>query len=402
MPLLDFLEKGRDTVLAMSASQVLSIAGDGNLKDDSYASHELREFLTRINLQQLEKYAQDCLTEKIPSGGLFLQDIVNELGRRLENTVDYGLYRGGKGKIGYDGLWTLPEGHNILVEVKSSTTYTIDFDRITSYRDKLKENHKIGKYSSILFVVGNEDTNSLEAQIRGSRYAWDMRIISVDSLIKLTKIKESTEEEATLKKIIGLLVPIEYTKLDCIIDIMFTTTSDIEESMSTQDISISEVIVSSDCYADISYNIERTSKEIIEHIKQNIINTVGKWLGVSFHAKSRALHLTKDGQTKLLCAVSKRYPATYAEYWYTYRLSHKKFFEETKNSYIALGCTDSSRIFLVPADNIENILPSLNCTESKTGNKYWHLCIAKEDGNFVLVTQKDKENIPLNSFLLPS
>lgn len=400
MPLLDLLEKSRDTVLAMSASQVLAIAGDGNLKDGSHASHELREFLTRISLPQLERYAQDCLSEKILSGGLFLQDIVNELGRRLENIVDYGLYRGVRGKIGYDGLWTLPEGHSILVEVKSSTTYTIDFERVTSYRDKLKEENKIKKSSSTLFAVGNEDTSSLEAQIRGSRYAWDMRVISIDALIKLVKIKESTEEEATLKKIRGLLIPIEYTKLDGIIDVMFTTTSDIEESISAQDINVNEVIMNSDCYADISYSIERTPKEKIESIKQHIVFLVEKQLGVSFHAKSRALYLTKDGQTKLLCAVSKRYSTPYAEYWYTYRLSHKKFFEGTQDSYIALGCTDNPQIFLISAHNIEGILSSLNCTESKTGNKYWHLCIAKEDGNFVLVTQKGKENMLLDGFLL--
>lgn len=401
MPLLDLFEKGRDTVLAMSASQVLAISGDGNLKDGSHASHELREFLTRIGLQHIERYARDCLSEKILSGGLFLQDIVNELGRRLENTIDYGLYRGVRGKVGYDGLWTLPEGHSILVEVKSSTAYTIDFDRIASYRDRLKEDSKIEKSSSILFTVGDEDTSSLEAQIRGSRYSWDMRVISIDALIKLVKIKESTEEEATLKKIRGLLIPIEYTKLDGIIDVMFTTTSDIEESMAAQDVNVNEVVLSNNCNADISYNVERTPKEEIEIVKQHIVATVEKHLGVSFHAKSRALYLTKDGQTKLFCAVSKRYPTTYAEYWYTYRLSHQKFFEGTQNSYIALGCTDNPQIFLIPAQNIEAIISSLNCTESKTGNKYWHLCIAKESENFVLVTQKDKDNFLLNDFLMP-
>lgn len=401
MPLLDLFEKGRDTVLAMSASQVLAVSGDGNLKDGSHASHELREFLTRISLQHIERYARDCLSEKILSGGLFLQDIVNELGRRLENTIDYGLYRGVRGKVGYDGLWTLPEGHSILVEVKSSTACTIDFDKIVSYRDRLKEDSKIEKSSSILFAVGDEDTSGLEAQIRGSRYSWDMRVISIEALIKLVKIKESTEEEATLKKIRGLLIPIEYTKLDGIIDVMFTTTSDIEESMAAQDININEVVLINNCNANISYNVERTPKEEIESVKQHIVATVEKYLGVSFHAKSRALYLTKDGQTKLFCAVSKRYPKTYTEYWYTYRLSHQKFFEGTQNSYIALGCTDNSQIFLIPTQNVEAIISSLNCTESKTGNKYWHLYISKESENFVLVTQKDKDNFLLNDFLMP-
>ena len=32
--------------------------------------------------------------------------------------------------------------------------------------------------SSMLIVVGGEDTGDLEAQIRGSRYAWDIRLVS--------------------------------------------------------------------------------------------------------------------------------------------------------------------------------------------------------------------------------
>jgi hypothetical protein len=39
--------------------------------------------------------------------------------------------------------------------------------------------------SSILIVVGREDTGDLEAQIRGSRHAWDVRLISVDALLRL-------------------------------------------------------------------------------------------------------------------------------------------------------------------------------------------------------------------------
>jgi len=35
----------------------------------------------------------------------------------------------------------------------------------------------------VLIVVGRQDTGELEAQIRGSRHAWDIRLISAEALL---------------------------------------------------------------------------------------------------------------------------------------------------------------------------------------------------------------------------
>jgi hypothetical protein len=57
-------------------------------------------------------------------------------------------------------------------------------EKIASYRQRLIEQNKVDKSkSSILIIVGRDDTGELEAQIRGSKYAWDIRIISTDALI---------------------------------------------------------------------------------------------------------------------------------------------------------------------------------------------------------------------------
>src|SRR5947207_15828466 len=75
---------------------------------------------------------------------------------------------------------------------------------------------------------GVEDTNALEAQVRGSRYAWDMRLISIERLIKLVQIREKSDDPSTLNQIRQLLQPFEYTKIDKIIDVIFTTTVNVE------------------------------------------------------------------------------------------------------------------------------------------------------------------------------
>jgi len=57
---------------------------------------------------------------------------------------------------------------------------------LAQYRSRLVEEGKIDREkSSLLIVVGRQETGDLEAQIRGSRHAWDIRLLSADSLLKL-------------------------------------------------------------------------------------------------------------------------------------------------------------------------------------------------------------------------
>ena len=83
-------------------------------------------------------------------------------------------------------------------------------------------------------VVGRQDTGELEAQVRGSRHAWDIRLISTDGLIKLVDVKESTDEADTGRRIREILVPIEYTKLDTLIEAIFVAAKDVARSVSSE------------------------------------------------------------------------------------------------------------------------------------------------------------------------
>ena len=116
----------------------------------------------------------------------------------------------------------------IVVEVKATDAYRISLDTIAAYGDKLIANSEVFSPSSILIVVGREDTGELEAQVRGSRHAWDIRLISADALIKVVQLKEDTDAPDTGRKIRSLLAPMEYTRLDQMIDVMFTTAKDVE------------------------------------------------------------------------------------------------------------------------------------------------------------------------------
>jgi hypothetical protein len=234
MPLIALWESNSAAVGEFSIEQVVATAGNGELKDESLCSTELRRFFAEVTTPKLALYVERCLSASFPKSGMVLQDLINELGRRLDFTVENGRYQGITNAIGFDGLWKSPEGRSIVIEVKTTDAYRISLDRIADYRERLIVSNHIDKSSSMLIVVGRDDTGELEAQVRGSRHAWDIRLLSVEALLKLVQLKENADDTATAQKIRDILFPMEYTRLDRIIDVMFTTVTDAEPASSPE------------------------------------------------------------------------------------------------------------------------------------------------------------------------
>ena len=200
MPLPELMRVSPATVDQFTIEQAVAMAGDGVIRDDSSCSQELREYLACISSDKLFEHVGRCLSESFKYSGFVLQDIVNELGRRLGYDVEHGLYQGKRNSINCDGVWKEPFGPEIVVEVKTSDAYRINLDTVASYRQRLIRESRASETSSALLVVGRQDTGDLEAQIRGSKHAWDTRVISVESLINLVKIKEGADGDKTITK----------------------------------------------------------------------------------------------------------------------------------------------------------------------------------------------------------
>jgi hypothetical protein len=77
------------------------------------------------------------LRNAFDKGGIVLQDIVNELGRRLDFDVENGLYQGKKTAVGFDGIWRSQTDPDILIEVKTTDYVAISLDKIAVYKDRL-------------------------------------------------------------------------------------------------------------------------------------------------------------------------------------------------------------------------------------------------------------------------
>lgn len=398
MPLLSLWGSNPSAVTQLTVEQVVATAGDGKLRDDSVCSSELRQYFAQVSSERLAAYAEHCLSSAFGKSGLALQDVVNELGRRLDYQVENGRYQGTAGGIGFDGIWHGPEGKDLVVEVKTTDAYRIPLDRIAAYRDKLSDASKVGNDASILIVVGREDTGELEAQVRGSRHAWDMRLISVDGLLTLVKLKESTEAGVTGAKIRSVLIPVEYTRLDGLVDVMFTAAKDVEATAESENPAPSSAVESD----DIASNWEFTDPALIQATRDNILMALGARDGLKLIKRSRALYWDASHSYRVACSISKRYTKKGQVYWYAYHPAWDSFLGDGVAASIVLGCVDLDIAFVLPLEVIRRQLDEFNTSNKKDGTgHYWHLKILEpKPGHFVLQLPKSAGQLLLDPYHL--
>jgi hypothetical protein len=401
MPLLDLWASNPTAVSQLSIAQIVATAGDGNLRDNSEASKEVREYLSQVPSQRLEQYVEQCLAAAFPKSGLVLQDIVNELGRRLDYSVENGRYQGVTGGVGFDGIWSSPDGGEIIVEVKTTDTYRVSLDTIAAYRRKLQQANKIGTDASVLLVVGRDDTGELEAQVRGSRHAWDMRLISADALLSLVKLKESTEGGDTGRKIRSILAPVEYTRLDGLVDVMFTTAKDVETTVDSEK-AISLTAEGHDTADSESAGAQFTDPELLDATRLRILDALAKREGRAFLKRSRALAWDASHAIRAVCTVSKRYTRRGSTpYWYAYHPAWDAFLDEGEKGWLVLGCVDLDLAFALPLSVVRAQLDKLNTTERADGDHYWHVKILEpQPGVYSLQLPRVGGSLPLAEFAL--
>jgi hypothetical protein len=357
-------------VAGKSFRQIIQLAGDGRLRDGNDASKELREWLSAIPLERLRQCVEECLADSFDDAALALQDATNEIGARLGFKVTPGRYRGIKGNVGNDGLWQAEDGFSLLVEVKTTDAYRINLDIIAGYRDCLVDRSSIDEQRcSILIAVGRQETGDLEAQIRGSRHAWDIRLISLDALLRLAEVKEELSDWDTSNKINQLLRPVEYTRLDGIVELLFAAKKDLETPAAvTPPAEISE----SPAFAPF------TTKEL-ENARDSAVSRIGEKLSCTFIRRGRALRASSDGAKRLVCLASQPYsgPSGSRNYWFGFTPAQRNFLLNAKQAAVAMVCADSGRAFLIEWDEFKKWLPDLWTTPPpplyEEDIRHWHL-----------------------------
>jgi hypothetical protein len=392
MALLDLWNSNPDQLNDKQVHQLIAFAGGGQLIDDSPCSTEFRAFLARIPANYLLRYAEQCLTDKFDGSGFALQDIINEAGVRLGAAVTHGRYRGTPKHTGQDGLWRFSNSRAIVIEVKTTDAYSINLNTIASYRKSLIDKGEITEdTSSVLLVVGRQETENLEAQIRGSRFAWNIRVISVDALLRLMFIKEEVEDPALHRRIHAILVPYEFTRLDGIADLLFSAAKEIKQDDTEVDVD-----------ADDLPEKPEEPKFIPVAFHEDCIKRIQKSLSVSLVKRTRSGYSSPDNKIAVICSVSKEHnPDKNPNYWFAFHPHQKEFLDPFPSSHVAFGCGSAKQILLIPYEKFELWLPGswMTTTEDRT---YWHVVIYRKAQKFELRLRKGKKAIDLTPYLLPS
>ncbi|MBF0169797.1 MAG: hypothetical protein HQK87_01685 [Nitrospinae bacterium] len=391
MSLIELWKSGKDQITGKRLQQIIAFAGDGKLADGNSTSTEFREFLSVVPTALLVNFSNQCLEGSFQDSGFVLQDIVNEIGRRLDFTVQDGLYRGRRGVVGFDGLWTTNEGDTVLVEIKTTETYQINLDTIADYRKRLIAERELdGEKSSILLVVGRLDTGGLEAQIRGSRHAWDIRLISVEALSNLLNIKQELDDPLVFYKIQQILKPKEYTKLDDIIDLVFSTKEDLKALDNHEEAE------------EESQGEEAIEREQYVSFHEECIKKVSDFLGLELLQESRVTFATPDKTVAVICSVSKEYARSKGpHYWFAFHPHQQERLQKAEKGYLALGCGSSAQTVLIPIERLNTFIDALHQT-NRNGRSYWHLKISKENKKIYINTKSGRDEITISEYLIPA
>ena len=399
MSLLNLLSKNIEELENYRIDQIVQIAGEGKLRDGSVCSAELNAFLKSVSLSKLSIYIQQTLTEKFTDSGFVLQDLVNEVGRRLGFIVKNGRYHGVVNQSGHDGFWETDD-MQLVVEVKTTDAYRVNITNIASYATKIKsddpnENHK---NFGILIVVGRQDTGDLEAQIRGSKFAWDVRIVSAESLIELANLSQTAVDEETEIALRHSLLPVEFTRVDHLVSLLAKVAFDVERSVQIEESQpLYELNNKSSDTQKMRVNVAPLSEAVLtaDTVKEKIIHSIQSDLNFESERVGKSIvKFSNDGVYVL--SVSKYYQRNDQNYWYALQARWLDMLVG-KQSFLCLGMNNVEWYLKIPAEVVLTWPAQLNKTE-KMNSKYWHLGLIEKNESIFLSLPKTGKLLDLTEF----
>ncbi|MBS0266286.1 MAG: hypothetical protein JSS02_30430 [Planctomycetes bacterium] len=386
MALLDLWHSDRQQITSKRIDQLIAFAGEGRLLDGNSTSDEFRMLLKAVSSEIIGQWVESCLEDRFSDFGFVLQDIVNEMGRRLAFDVTHGVYRGHSNE-GYDGIWRIPGGRAILVEAKSSTSYSINLTRISEYRKQVAPQLRVRPDDiSILIVVGTEDTSEFEAQVRGSRFAWDIRILGVQALYRLLKLKEALDDPKVERQIQEILFPQEFTRLDRIIDLIFATAEDAQGSDANEE----EVVVDDSAREKARANFHGEILPLLErHFGQPLVQ------------RSRSLWASPDDALLVSCRVSKHFDEGNADFWFGLKRASREVLKAHDNAYCAFGLGAPDRVVVLPMSFLDPLVDGFHTTPAKDGGiLHWHVRFVNTDAGVAILIDRDRKQLDVTKYLL--
>jgi len=197
-------------MVELTLDRIVNLAGDWT--DGSRASEQFREIVEdeQTTTEEIEAYLQEAIGGSEQYHNKALQDLVNNIGRRLGFEVEYGVYQGRSDTIGYDGRWistATDDDTHLVVETKTNTAYSIDPGQAGEYMAELVDEHEVDRGQVYgLYVIGEGDVETVSQTVLGSQYRDRMRVITAQRLLDLLEIQE--DSGLRHDQVVDVLLPI--------------------------------------------------------------------------------------------------------------------------------------------------------------------------------------------------
>ena len=354
------------------------------LKDGSNESIEFREHLKSMDLGDLEQYLGAVLSQK--ADGKVLQDIVNALGAHIGFNVEFGLYQGKKGAIGFDGYWWLPNIH-LIVECKTTDAYRINTGTLRKYAMELAAERELEEMPDILLVVGRVDTGDIEAQIRGSRMDDRISVIGAESLLDFAKTIGALAGGPATNKLREMLIPRDHTRLDdlslLISEVVYETRQVATESMDdSSDSATPDYLNKSDLTAAREKVLDRIAADAGE-------------LTLVPGTKNRFV-ADSNGLLHVLFMSSKKHNRKDQQYWYSLPKNWADSIGEDEGLLILHRQSDLG-YYEIPWASMKPLLNGLNLSPNKSGGS-WHVGLRDTNGRVELLLPRSNAAADLQPY----
>jgi len=192
------------------------------------------------------------------------------------------------------------------------------------------------------------------------------------------------------------LVPKEYTKVDSVIDLVFSTAKDIKEDQ------LEEAEEEAKEETENKKKKKDSKKVIPVSFHQECIQKVEKHLGVTFIKETRTIFKSIDDKVAISCSVSKKHQKKEKGpiwFWFAFHPHQKERLKNEAEAYLVLGCGSAKLIFLFPIKEFLPWLDRFNKTENENRN-YWHLHMGYKNDSYFFWTKKGFKNITLDKYIV--
>jgi len=195
-------------------------------------------------------------------------------------------------------------------------------------------------------------------------------------------MRETINDNKTLLQINEVFKPLEYTRVDGLVELLFLTS---EDSKGTD--------LPKEIVGDTENNTGvLTDKEPPMNFHSLCMGKIGGMLNKTFVKLSKTAYESSDRYIGISLNVSKTYlSGNNISFWFSFHPYQQDFLKEYKIGYAAFGCGNDDTLIIFPRDVFLEYKDRMTTTVK--GNKmYWHVWIYKTKGHFEL-GQAKKEGL---------